>query len=467
MKLREVFTVTAQIRVYYAIVGGVVEDKSPLKMGAWGFQSRRELLNEKLTIERELQEVITELKSGGCHVEIYGGEIFDSEVEVFSKSEEIKRSDALLIFAAGPHGNVLRALLSFGKPTVVFVKSRETYYTFAEIFDARIVRMETDSTMLYDPHDVFVVYDDYGELAKVLRAIYAVYALKRSRVLYIGVPYGWQGRFNEIRAVSKKIGLDVVFLDHDAAYREAQDYLATDEARVEVENVVNRLKGSASSVELSDEAIRAAVEQYLGLKYLAKKYGANVVTISGCMMYGGSKWRVTPCLAFTLLDDDGLLGVCEGDMVNLVAKTLLRYLANRPAAFANPSIPVKGFEAVFAHCTAPTKMLGFDKPGFNYKLTTHFESDSPAAIKVYFEGGHKVTLLNLSFNLDRAVIARGEVMGYTDYPICRSQIKVRFSDTKKLYEEARGFHWSYVYGDYVDELRYALRLLKIDYVIVE
>jgi hypothetical protein len=70
---------------------------------------------------------------------------------------------------------------------------------------------------------VFVVYDDYNEVKKIFRALYGVYMLRRSRVLYIGVPYGWQGRFNELRAVLKKIGLEIIFLDHDSAYEEAME----------------------------------------------------------------------------------------------------------------------------------------------------------------------------------------------------------------------------------------------------
>ena len=456
-----------KLNVYYAIVGGVVEGKSPTRMGAWGFQTSKELLDERSAVSKEITDVVNNLRSEGYNIDVFGGDIFDSENEVFAKSNDIMKADALVIFAAGPSRSVVEALLSFGKPSIVFVKSGKRYYTFAEIFNARVVRKETDYTMLYDPHDVFVVYDDYSEVAKILRAIYGVYALKRSRVLYIGVPYGWQGRFNEVRAVNKRIGMDIVFLDHERAYEEAQEYLRSDGGVKEVEEVMKRVKEGAERVELSDDGIRRGVELYIGLKYLARKYNANIVTISGCMLYGASKWGSTPCLAFSLLDDDGLLGVCEGDMTNLVAKTLLRYIANRPAVFANPSIPPKGVEAVFAHCTAPTKLLGYNTKGFRYNITTHFESDSPAAIKVLFEAMHKVTLLNLSFDLSHAVIARGEVVGYTDYPICRSQIKIRFSDISKLYNKAKGFHWSYVYGDYVDELKYALKLLKIDYVVIE
>jgi hypothetical protein len=60
------------------------------------------------------------------------------------------------------------------------------------------------------------------------------------------------------------------------------------------------------------EGLKAGVRLYVGLRYLAKKYNANIVTISGCMMYGASRWRSTPCLAFSLLDDEGLLGVSDG-----------------------------------------------------------------------------------------------------------------------------------------------------------
>ena len=455
------------MKIYYALIGGVIDQRSPSRMGAWGFDSREKLLEERRVVEKELREVIKDLLNEGYELEVYGGDVFDNEAQVFARYDFIRGSDALMIFAVGPETNVMRALLSLGKPSIVFVKSKDPYYTFAEIFNARIIRMETDKTLLYDPHDVFVVYDDYNEVKKILRALYGVYMLRRSRVLYIGVPYGWQGRFNELRAVLKKIGLEIIFLDHDRAYEEAMEYVESEDGRKEVEIIMSRLLRESVDNKLSIEGLEAGVRLYVGLRYLAKKYNANIVTISGCMMYGASRWRSTPCLAFSLLDDEGLLGVCEGDMTNLVAKTLLRYISNKPAVFVNPSIPVKGREAVYAHCTSPTKLLGYRSEGFKYVLTTHFESDSPAAIKVLYEPGHKITLLNLSFDLESAVIGLAESSGYTDYPICRSQIKVMFNeDVSRLNEYIRGFHWSYVYGEYVEELIYAMKLLKINYVVI-
>ncbi len=447
-------------------MGGVVEDKSPEKMGAWGPQTHLDLLREKSLIDSEIRTVLSELSFEGYELEVVGGEIFNNEKEVFEKSRDIQDSDALIIYPVGPNGMVVRALLGFAKPTMVFIRSGERYYTFAEIFDSRVMRMETDQVMLPYPDDVFVIYDDPEELKRAIRGIYGVYRLRRTKILYIGVPYGWQGRFHEFRAFMKRIGLEIVFLDHDKAFEEAQEYLESKEGQEEVKRYLKIVEENASDVKISREGLELGVKQFIGLKYLAKKYGADVVTISGCMLYGASKWRVAPCLAFSLLDDLGLLGVCEGDLSNLVAKVLLRYVANRPAVFANPSIPNRGSEAVFAHCTAPTKLLGYGSRGFKYSLETHFESDTPAAIKVFFEGGHKVTLINLSFYLDKALIASGESVGFANYPICRSQIRIRFRDVKELYEKARGFHWSYVYGDYTRELEYAMRVLGIKYDLI-
>ncbi|MGC9009545.1 MAG: hypothetical protein ACP5I7_02895 [Sulfolobales archaeon] len=454
------------MKIYYAIVGGVVENKAPERMGAWGPQTIPELLKEKSLIDSEIRGVVSELISEGYELELYGGHVFNNEREVFEKSRIIQESDVIIIYPVGPNSMVIRALLGFSKPTVVFIRSGERYYTFAEIFDSRVMRMETDYVMLPYSDDVFIIYDDLEELKRALRGIYGVYKLRRAKILYIGVPYGWQGRFHEFRAFMRRIGSEIIFLDHDRAFEEAQEYLESREGREEIMRYIDEIERNASEIKMSKEGVELGIKQFIGLKYLAKKYGADVVTISGCMLYGASKWRATPCLAFSLLDDHGLLGVCEGDLSNLVAKTLLRYVANRPAVFANPSIPNKGSEAVFAHCTAPTKLLGYGSRGFKYSLETHFESDSPAAIKVFFEEGYKVTLLNLSFYLDKALIVLGESAGFTNYPICRSQIKIRFRDTREIYGKARGFHWSYVYGDYTRELEYAMKVLGIEYEVI-
>ena len=85
------------MKIYYALIGGVIDQKSPSRMGAWGFDSREKLLEERRVVEKELREVIKDLLNEGYELEVYGGDVFDNEAQVFARYDFIRDSDALII----------------------------------------------------------------------------------------------------------------------------------------------------------------------------------------------------------------------------------------------------------------------------------------------------------------------------------------------------------------------------------
>ncbi|MFQ1020926.1 hypothetical protein [Tardisphaera saccharovorans] len=51
----------------------------------------------------------------------------------------------------------------------------------------------------------------------------------------------------------------------------------------------------------------------------------------------------------------------------------------------------------------------------------------------------------------------------SDYPACHSQMGIKIQgDWMKLLRDMRGFHWIITYGDYLDELTYALKKVGIE-----
>ncbi|MCP5115102.1 MAG: sugar isomerase, partial [bacterium] len=60
---------------------------------------------------------------------------------------------------------------------------------------------------------------------------------------------------------------------------------------------------------------------------------------------------------------------------------------------------------------------------------------------------------------------KGEIVDNPFMAICRSQIDVKIQgDCQRLAAEMRGFHWMTGYGDYLDELGYALKKVGVDWM---
>jgi len=171
--------------------------------------------------------------------------------------------------------------------------------------------------------------------------------------------------------------------------------------------------------------------------------------------------ETTACLALSLLNDAGYLAFCESDFVVIPAGVLLASISGKPVFLNDPTYPHEGI-ITLAHCTAPRKMDG--KSLEPARILTHFESDYGAAPKVEMRRGQVVINIIPDFAAKRWVGLSGRIEDVPFLPICRSQIEVSFAkDSQLLARRMPGFHWMTGYGDYIREVGYALRRVKIEW----
>jgi len=98
------------------------------------------------------------------------------------------------------------------------------------------------------------------------------------------------------------------------------------------------------------------------------------------------------------------------------------------------------------------------------RIVTHYESDYGAAPKVEMRKGQVVTIINPDFEAKRWMGLRAKIVDAPFRPICRSQIDVEMeADSTEVAEEMRGFHWMLVYGDYLNEVGYAMKKTSIEW----
>lgn len=130
----------------------------------------------------------------------------------------------------------------------------------------------------------------------------------------------------------------------------------------------------------------------------------------------------TACLALALLNDNGIVAGCEGDIPTLCTMLFFRRNYNACCFMANPAAADKEhLTADFAHCSIPLTMTDA------YRLPSHFESRMGIGIQGSVPPG-EYTLLKISgLHLDKRYYCCGDIIE-TPYIAerCRTQVRFKF-----------------------------------------
>jgi hypothetical protein len=188
---------------------------------------------------------------------------------------------------------------------------------------------------------------------------------------------------------------------------------------------------------------------------LMLEQGATNLGVADCM--GGliPILDTPPCLALSLLNDEGLTAFCHVDMTHTAPGVLLRWISGKPSFVCNTHFPHHGL-ITLAHCAAPRKMNGRESEPTT--IMTHYESDYGAATKVHYPKGQVITCIVPELKCTQWFGFRGTIVDSPEMAICRSQMDVKIDgDWRTLVRELRGFHAVVCYGDYLREVGYALK----------
>lgn len=208
--------------------------------------------------------------------------------------------------------------------------------------------------------------------------------------------------------------------DKYLGYRELwKDHTLSAGARAELDEVLCRfscsLEGDRTTEDLSDAAI-----MYLALASICKEEHLDAVTVKCFDLL--SSCKTTACLALALLNDNGIIAGCEGDIPSICTMLAIYKALGRPSFMANPaSIDSDNLSIDFAHCTIPTAMVE------NCTLPSHFESGIGIGINGELPLGN-YTLCKLSGKtLERSLICNGRlVKGEYLSNRCRTQVRFIF-----------------------------------------
>lgn len=219
---------------------------------------------------------------------------------------------------------------------------------------------------------------------------------------------------------------------------------------IPIEKVVDCYATSENDYDLTFNYDKGEIDKALRLHKVIEKikeeYNLNGLTIRCFDLL--DKLQTTACLSLAILNKEGVVATCEGDIPTMLSMHILNKVTNQRGFQANPSsISIADKKIILAHCTLPLDMVT------DYYLDTHFESGIGVAIKGYLKE-EKVTIFKLSKNLKDYYVTTGTIVRNLEKSnLCRTQIEVRVDENIEYFlNRPYGNHHVVIYGDHKKEI---------------
>lgn len=270
----------------------------------------------------------------------------------------------------------------------------------------------------------------------------AVRKLQKSSIGVIGFPSSWLIA-SDVDYIKAKEKWGVTFRNieltdfYNRIEKVSQD-IAKNVARDFIDN-------SAGCKEATDENILEAAVVYLALRDLALDNGLNALTLKCFDLI--DRIKTSGCLALSLLNDEGLVAGCEGDIQAIFSMYLLKVLTGQATFMTNPSlIDVDKNEVILAHCTIATSMVE------KYTIRSHFESRLSVGIQGKMKN-EEITVFKVGgSDLNEYFVSKGQILDNPDSANrCRTQIRVKMEkDVDYFLNNPIANHHIVLKGDYED-----------------
>jgi L-fucose isomerase-like protein len=294
--------------------------------------------------------------------------------------------------------------------------------------------------------DEFKIDQGIEEISKHLDRIKSPEILANKKIGLIGEPSDWLVASSpDSKLIQNVWGPSIIPIqisELEEVYHKIRDG--------EITNTVNSIiKESKQIVEPKESEISDSVKVYLALKNLVEKYNLDALTIRCFDLLNDI--NTSGCLALSMLNDEGIIAGCEGDLVSALGMLWIYNLVDEMPWMANPSqIDMENNSLIFAHCTVPRNLVS------NYNLRSHFESGLSIGISGEFEKSD-VTLVRIGGkDLKSVWMSEGKIIqtGNSEH-LCRTQIEIKLIDSSpaELLEQPLGNHTLIIKGSHSTKLR--------------
>lgn len=396
-------------------------------------------------------------------VEFVGGDLILNRAaaakELLRKIEAAQADAVLAVHLSFGDAQAFRTLASSGLPVAVYSQP------FSGHDWMYVPQMQRDGVRL-----IMAPSRDLAEIDRLVALLRVPPQMKRSKMILVGNPGCAAGTAAacDFAKVREALGVEVIqvtpadfvkvheSVDAAAAEKEAKDYWISQAKEI---------------VEPSEAEILKSCKTYLAMKKIMLDHGARALTVK-CL--GGIPIQTLgyPCLGFSRLLDDGIVGACEADMDSTLTMLAFQYAFGLPGFISDPLIDTGKNAVIHAHCVAPTKMAGADAKRLPFSLRSHRDDNKGASVEVFMNQdiGQKLTWAKLA-NLETILVARGTIVEICDFEDrgCRTQLVAEVENAREMFEKWGGgvlpngmmtlLHRVVYYGDQLENIQDLARLM--------
>jgi len=325
-----------------------------------------------------------------------------------------------------------------GKFKYIFKQVKGPYLLLSSgLHNSFAASLEIASFLKQEGEKVEIIHGDSDYIARRIKELSKIFEVKNrlasTKLGVIGKPSDWLIASDvDYKKVKDNLGISLIDIEMDELVKEIDQDHNFDHPKL------NDIKNKG----FDSKSIEGALKIYSGLKAIVNKYKLDGITVRCFDLL--EIYKNTGCLGLSLLNDEGILAGCEGDIPALISMVILHYLTNEPVFMANPSsIDIDKNEIILAHCTLPLNMPD------EFYLKTHFESGLGVGIKGVIGEG-EATIFKLSRDGKEYFVSGGEIIeNLNSENLCRTQIRFRMNEGVKCFlQNSLGNHHLICKGDY-------------------
>lgn len=249
-----------------------------------------------------------------------------------------------------------------------------------------------------------------SEARTMIRTVNPCQPLEGKRYAVIGKPSDWLISSDVDYALAKEVlGAELI----DVPMQELLDGIA-EHLHPETDLPGLNVPKYGRAIPKADLGI--ALDIYGALRRIISKYRLDGLTLRCFDLL--TAVHNTGCMSLALLNSEGYVATCEGDIPAMLSMALARKVSGESGFQVNLS-RISGDELLFAHCTVPLSMTS------SWQYDTHFESGFGVAVHGELPEG-PVTIFKLSPDFRKAFIREGTIeRNQYEGGLCRTQVVVR------------------------------------------
>lgn len=369
------------------------------------------------------------------HSELFGALDSRYNVNIVFEDQPLPTDGLSVIFIAsgGTEGMVVRRYSELQHPLVLLTDGKSNSLAASLELSCWVRQHGDKCTILHGPTEVILerlakidgkmsVADNSMPNAQEPVAYQALYSkVCGARIGVIGQPSDWLVSSHvDYAKVFTRWGIEIIDLTLDTVNQYYNEAVVDGALLSKVDSFINN---SIGCKEPNRDEIIKAMRLYVALRRMVDENHLDAITLQCFSLIPTT--GTTGCLALALLNDEGFIAGCEGDIPSAFTMLLAKRITGEDAFMANPShIDVTTDEVLFAHCTIGLKRCN------DYIIRSHFESQSGVAIQGILPVGDVTVLKVGGSSLENLFACDGEILENQDDPHkCRTQIRVKLGQT--------------------------------------